>query len=114
MRAAGPDHRLDLGKPRRAAAVDAHGFGLGVPQVDGVEQGRDRLADGGPVRIFVVARLDQRPAKRVQARLFAQFGKSGPAQQRTQCRIPQRGLVEIRKMPVAAGAARKQGVAYIV
>ncbi len=78
-----------------------------MPEIDGIQQLRDRLADRGPVGLFIVARPDQRLAQPRQGRLVAQFEKPGPAQQRPQRRISERGLVEFCEMRVAAGMARE-------
>ena len=57
---------------------------------------------------------DQRLAQPIKARLIAQFGKPGPAQQRTQYRVTERGPVEFAEVLVAAGMAQKQGIADVI
>ncbi len=101
MRAAAADHGFDLGYGRRARRR-RHRARRGMAEIDGVEQRRDRPADRGPVRRGVVARADQRRAQRLQPRAVAQFGQPGPAQQRPQRRVAERGLVEFAEMTVAA------------
>src|SRR5882762_7004155 len=113
MRSRGADDAFDLAKVRRARRCRCR-LGPGVLQIDGVQQVRDRLADRGPVRLRVVARPDKRLAQALQARLVAQFGKPGPAQQGPQRRIGERGLVELAEVRVAAGMVQKQGVADVV
>ena len=113
MRAAAADHGFDLGQIGRAPGR-GRGLGLGMPQLDRIQQLRHRLADRGPVRRRVVARPDQRFAQALQPRLVAQFGKPGPAQQRPQRRIAQRGPVEFAEMRVAAALVQQQGIADIV
>src|SRR5882724_7839563 len=113
MRSRGADNAFDLAKARRACRF-RHRRRSWVLQMDGVQEVRDRLADRGPVRLRVVARPDQRLAKRLQARLVTQFGKAGPAQQGPQRRIGERGLVELAEVRVAAGMVQKQGVADVV
>ena len=97
-------------RPRRRR----RGLGPGMLQLDGIQQLRHRRADRGPVRLGIVARPDQRLAQRLQPLFVAQFDKPGPAQQRPQRRIAQRGLVEFGQMRVAAGVVPEQGIADIV
>ncbi len=78
------------------------GPGLGMLQLDGIEQVRHRLADRGPVRRGIVAGLDQRGAQPLQLRRVVQFGKPGPAQQRPQRRIAQR-----RRGRICSSAGRR-------
>ena len=79
MRAAGADHRLDLGNTGRAAAPGC-GLRFGMGEIDAIEQRRHRRADRRPVRRFVVARPDQRLAQGLKTRLLAQLGNSRAAQ----------------------------------
>jgi hypothetical protein len=113
MRRGGAHDAFDLAKVGRARRRRRRRR-LWVLQMDGIQQLRDRLADRGPVRLRVVARPDQRLAQRLQARLVAQFGKPGPAQQGPQRRIAERGLVELGEVRVAAGMVQQQGVADVV
>ena len=113
MRPAGADHRLDLGEIRRAAG---HGKRLrpGMPERDGIQQRRHRRPDRGPVRRRLVARGSKRGAQAGQPAFVAQFGEAGPAQQRPQRGIAERGPVEFSEMRVAAGIAVQQGIADVV
>ncbi len=113
MRAAGADHGLDFGDVRRARHRRG-GLRLWMRHVDRVQEIRHRLADLGPVRLGVVARPGQRLAQGVQPRRVVQFGKTGPAQQRPQRRIAERGPVELAEMGVAAGIAQQQGIADVI
>jgi hypothetical protein len=87
---------------------------IGVLQIDGIQEIRDRLADRGPVRRRIIARPGQRLAKRPQTRLVAQLGEPGPAQQRPQRRIAERGPVELGAVRVAAGGLEKQAIADVI
>ena len=113
MRPAGPDHRLDLGKGGRAAG---HGKRLrpGMAELDRVQKRRHRRPDGGPVRRRLVARGSERGAQGSQPALVAEFGKPGPAQQRAQRGIAERGPIELSEMRVAAGIFAQQGIADVV
>ena len=113
MRAAAADHRLQLGE-RGRLRWRSRGRRLRVLEIDGVEQGCDRLADRAPVRCVVLSRPQQRALQRLHPGGIAQFRQSGPAQQRAQRRIAQRGPVELAEMTVAAVIFQQQGIADIV
>jgi hypothetical protein len=85
-----------------------------MPDLDRVEQRRDRRADRGPVRNLVVARPDQRLAQPLQAGRVTEFAEPGPPQQRAQSGIAERGLVELGEMGIAAGAVEQQGIADVI
>ncbi len=86
MRAAEANDLFDLAKAGRATGR-RHRLGLGMPQINRIQQRRHRRADRGPVGREIVARADQRLAQRLQARCVVQFSEPGPAQQRAQGRI---------------------------
>ena len=113
MRAAAADHRFDLGQACRALRRRRR-LGVGMAEIDGVEQRRDRLADRGPVRRLLVARGDQRLAQPLQPRFFAQLGQSRAAQQRAQRRIAKRGPVELGEMRIAAARVQEHRIADVI
>jgi hypothetical protein len=113
MLRAAADDVFDSGEIRRAFRRRRR-HRLGMPQDDRVQELGDRLADGGPVRVLVIARPDQGFAQALQTGRVAQLGKPGPAQQGPQRRIAKRGLVELAEMPVAAAVVQKHGVADVI
>ena len=64
MRAAVADRGFDLGQAWRARGW-RRGLWARMLELDGIQEVRHRLADRGPVRRHVVARLDQRIAQRL-------------------------------------------------
>ena len=105
--------RSMFGKFRRRGLRPRDRLWPGVGQLDRIEEVRDRLADRGPIRPLVVARPDQRLAQCVELRGVVQFGEPGPAEQRPQGRIGERGPVELSEMRIAA-AIEQQRIADIV
>ena len=83
-------------------------------QRDAVEQRRDRPAGRLPVRRVVVAGPDQALAQRLEPIGIAQFGQTGPPQQRPQHRIAQRGLVELAEVAVAALIFQQDRIAHVI
>ena len=102
MRAAGPDHRLDLGERRARAQARSAGAAWDADS----SMVSSSAATGAPIAAqsgeassrALVKRRAQEPSRG----LVAQFRKPGPAQQRPQRRIAERGPVEFRQMRVAA------------
>ena len=110
MRAAGADHVLDLGEVQAPARTACTGFGLGCAERRWYRAAppparRSRPSPARPRRAPRISAC----AQAVQPRLVAQFGKPGPAQQRPQRRIAERGPVEFGQMRVAAGCRRAAG-----
>ena len=109
MRAAVADRAFDLGRasaPRAGAAAR-----LGLRMLSSMVSSRS--ATGWPIAAQSGASSsragDQRLAQAVEPRRVAQFGQPGPAQQRPQRRIAERGPVEFGQMRVAAGGVAAAG-----
>ena len=115
MRAAGADHAVDLApdvgaRPRVAAPSAGLGWLSSIVS--------SSAATGGPIAAQSGSASSRAriSASRSDVRrgVVAQFGQPGPAQQRAQRRIAERGPVELGEMRVAAAIGSGAGVADVV
>ena len=115
MRAAVADHAFDLGQRRAPAA----GGAARLRAADAAARwyraaprpaGRSRPSPAPRRR---APRINA-SRRRLQPRRVVQFGQPGPAQQRPQRRIAERGPVEFGEMRVAAALAEQQRIADVV
>jgi hypothetical protein len=86
----------------------------GVLQVQGIQQFGDRLPDGSPVRLVIVAGSSQRLPQEAKTAVVAQFRQAGLPQQGAQGRVSKCRLVEFGEVLVATVVAQEQRVAQVV